>query len=119
MHSGAKGLAQRATVAICGIQTQALVSPLEHKPPALTTRPPLLYDRFHLKRLRLFPKSCQLDTWDLDDQLKADVRSCSRVLLALLLFLKDITVKHTFSAGNECPEVCSCFSCSYGQVRHS
>ncbi|MEQ2274405.1 hypothetical protein XENORESO_020551 [Xenotaenia resolanae] len=40
-HSGAKGLAQGPRVVICGIQTWPLVSPLEHKPPVLTTRPPL------------------------------------------------------------------------------
>ncbi|MEQ2227375.1 hypothetical protein ILYODFUR_037088, partial [Ilyodon furcidens] len=40
-HSGAKGLAQGPRVATCGIRTQPLVSPLEHKPPVLTTRPPL------------------------------------------------------------------------------
>ncbi|MEQ2299323.1 hypothetical protein AMECASPLE_014033 [Ameca splendens] len=40
-HSGAKGLAQGPRVVICGIRTQPLVSPLEHKPPVLTTRPPL------------------------------------------------------------------------------
>ncbi|MED6291381.1 hypothetical protein CHARACLAT_023006, partial [Characodon lateralis] len=40
-HSGAKGLAQGARVVICGIRTWPLVSPLEHKPPVQTTRPPL------------------------------------------------------------------------------
>ncbi|MEQ2162686.1 hypothetical protein GOODEAATRI_022376 [Goodea atripinnis] len=40
-HSGAKGLAQGPRVVICGIRTRPLVSPLEHKPPVLTTRPPL------------------------------------------------------------------------------
>ncbi|MEQ2312156.1 hypothetical protein AMECASPLE_027974 [Ameca splendens] len=40
-HSGAKGLALGPRVVICGIRTRPLVSPLERKPPALTTRPPL------------------------------------------------------------------------------
>ncbi|MEQ2306753.1 hypothetical protein AMECASPLE_011449 [Ameca splendens] len=44
-HSGAKGLAQGPRVVICGIQTWPLVSPLERKPPVLTTRPPLSHKR--------------------------------------------------------------------------